>query len=238
MIVTNVISIGATHEAQELTIHLPEGEKNGRRLAFVPINNGSVVRLDTTMAAKIIAGSAGETKEFIGTVENGKAVFNVTENMTEHAAEYECTLIIEDEDENTLYSQEFTLLIHPNGWSGDVVVNNNQTLTEITFDEGTKVLTAVLANGETITADMNHGHALAVAEDEEAEPPVAGNDGFMSKEDKGTLDTLGRYITQPMSTTDYPTFRGVILTAYPDDDTQPRVVIDGATQTISGAVFE
>lgn len=202
-LITTIVSLDAEKTGAQVVLHLVQGDAGTRRLQLVPASGGRLVDVRDASAAKLMAhGIAGGTDLLLDCIMgDGKIYCTPTAALVADAETYACQLVLLDEDDQTLKTLPFTIVVHGTVYEGDAVEHTNTTATSVYFDANGQ-LTIELADGTKLVAEKwEHDHDLA---DEEKA-------GFMSPEQFALLEDVAGWMDQGVKTTDSPTFAGLTV---------------------------
>jgi hypothetical protein len=202
-LITTTVSLDAEKTGAQVILHLAQGDAGTRRLQFVPAAGGRLIDVREASAAKLMAHGMGGGADLLMdcALEGGAIYYTPTAALVAEAETYACQLVLLDDDDQTLKTLPFTVLIHGGVYDGDAVEHTNTTATSVYFDEDGQ-LTIELADGTKLIADRwEHTHDLATAE----------KAGFMSPEQFALLANVASWMDQGVKTTDSPTFAGLTV---------------------------
>lgn len=191
VLITTVVGLSVDVSDPQKVIHLVRGDYNTRVLRMVPVHAGQVVDLSQVEQAKLRLAGASNNLEINGVKGAGYVDIIPTEAMTESAQDWAAQLVLLNDEQETIAAAPFTVRVHGDVYNGDAVEHTDNRVTGVHWEDG--VLVVTMADGETISAPGIWEHRHDNATDEA--------DGFMSSEDKATLDDLDQRLTQDVSTT-------------------------------------
>lgn len=209
--ITTVVSLDCDTEEPMRVIHLVQGDYGTRALRLVPVHNSQLVHMDEAgyVQAKVRLACAGQEDLLIDcTLGDTSATLIPTPAMVSGPDEWTAQLVLYTAGNETLSTQPFRLKVHGTVYEGDAVEHSSSRILSVAFDVQGR-LSIETDDGRTITTAETlaeaHTHELATADGDDTE----GNDGFMSKEDKGFLDSLAGMFDQSVKTSASPTFAGL-----------------------------
>lgn len=219
ILVTTTVSLDADVGVPQKVIHLTMGDYGTRRLRLVPVSGGHLLDVSSAEQAKVRLQSGIQEALLINCVKGDTyADLIPTPAMVAEADEWQTQLVLLDENNQTLHSAPFTIIVHGTVYTGDAVEHANSAVTAAYYDENGR-LAIELESGKTVkTTDFwHHGHDAATAE----------SAGFMSAQDKADVETIKGYVDQNVKQAGSPTFAGLTVGA---------LTIDGEGN-ITGARF-
>lgn len=201
VMITTTVCVDAQKPAGQAVIHLNRGDSGTRALRLIPVEGGAAIDLSNVAQAKVMAHPLSGGEDLLISCELGDRYADMvpTAALVSSAGEYTAQLVLLDDEQQTVKSMPFTILIHANVYNGDAVEHTNKEISELIWDGST--LSVKLADGTTLSVDLTHTHLLATAE----------RDGFMSKELFAQIAELLSRVDQDVSTTSTPTFAGLTI---------------------------
>ncbi len=206
ILLTTTVSVDAQKvDYSQAVINLVQGDVGTRRFLMVPISGGAPISLDDVDSAKIQAVNMDGDPLLINCViTSGKIYFEPTQALVQYMSEWQCQLVLLDEDDQTLHSMRFTIIVHDAVYTGDAVEHTNVAITGVEWDEATQKLIIHLADGTSFyCGPLTHDHPLASASEK----------GFMSATQFTNLATLVSRVNQALLTTSSPTFNAATIGA-------------------------
>ena len=219
-LLTTTVSVDAlVDDHGQVVIHLVQGDTGTRRFQMIPISGGKPVQTIGVTSAHVTALSANQEPVQIDClIEGGKIYMEPTTALVRYESEWLCQLVLLNEEDETLTSAKFTIIVHDRLFNGDTVEHTNISITGVEWDAENLTLTIYRADGTTIICDpLTHTHDLA----------TASAAGFMAAEDKAALDTVTGRVNQDVRTTATPTFAAATIGAV-------QIAADG---TVTGLKF-
>ena len=201
VLITTTVSVDAQKPGSQAVIHLVRGDSGTRALRLIPTEGGRVISFENVAQAKLRAHPLSGSSDLLLNCELGENYADVvpTPAFVEAAEEWACQLVLLDENNQTISSAPFTVIVHEDVYHGDTIEHTNTKVAGMEWDDATKTLTIVLENGDRITCDLSHTHAIV----------TATTDGFFSHEWFTALMNLLAWCNQGVKTTDSPTFAGL-----------------------------
>ena len=201
VLITTTVSVDAQKPGSQAVIHLVRGDSGTRALRLVPTEGGRVISFENVAQAKLRAHPLSGSSDLLLNCELGESFADVvpTPAFVEAAEEWACQLVLLDENNQTISSAPFTVIVHEDVYHGDAIEHTNTKVSGMTWDANTMTLKLVLENGEEKTIVLTHGHPVVTATE----------DGFFPH---GWYDELLNWINwlnQGVKTTDSPTFAGL-----------------------------
>lgn len=218
--ITTVLSLDCDNVEPMRVIHLVQGDYGTRALRMVPVHQSRLINMQAEgyVQAKVRLACEGHEALLIDCeLGDTYATLVPTPAMVSGADEWTAQLVLYKQDNTTLSTQEFRVNVHGTVYNGDTVEHTSSKILNVSYDDQGR-LSIETDDGRTVSADETveeaHTHALAAADGDQ----TTGNDGFMSKEDKGFLDSLAGMFDQGVKETDSPTFAGLTIGSLTIDD--------------------
>lgn len=182
-LLTTTVSVDAQKvDYSQAVINLVQGDVGTRRFQMVPISGGIPISLADVASAKIQAVNMGGDPLLINCViTSGKIYMEPPTALVQYASEWQCQLVLLDDENQTLHSMRFTIIVHNAVYTGDTVEHTNVAVTGVEWDQTNQKLIIHLADGTSFyCGPLTHSHSLA----------TASNNGFMASSHFNNLATL------------------------------------------------
>jgi hypothetical protein len=222
ILITTTVSLDCAGNANQIVIHLVQGDYGTRALRLIPVLEGRLMNMEEAgvVRAKVALADRGVAGPVID-CELGDcyATMVPTKGMMTTAREWAAELILLNEENGTVRSMPFTLIVHETVYKGnDTVEYTNSRVTSAEYDEQGR-LTLEELNGEKIVAGGLENLIAALREE------LA--DYLLTPEDRADLTMMKGYLNQSVKTDASPEFAGLKV----------GTVEISAGGEISGAIF-
>lgn len=204
ILITTTVSLDCAGNANQMVIHLVQGDYGTRALRLIPVLDGRLYNMEEhgVAQAKVALANNGVAGPVID-CELGDcwATMVPTRGMMTTALEWTAQLILLDEDNGTVRSMPFKVIVHETVYKGnDTVEYTNSRVTAAVYNEQGQLQLEQL-NSNTITVDGFSNLVTAIR--------TALADYLLTPEDRTDINTIKGYLNQSVKTDASPKFDGL-----------------------------
>jgi YD repeat-containing protein len=219
ILITTTVSLNVGTGEPRMVIHLVRGDYGTRRLRLIPVDNSRLMDMENVAAAKVRLGTGEGAPLLIDCVLGDHYADLVpTQAMTLAADEWDAQLVLLDENNQTLCTAPFTIVVHGTVYEGDAVEHTDNNVTAAYYNAAGR-LVIEKRDGEKVTVTDLDNLMDAVTD--------ALEEHLVSQTDREALDSWGERVDQDVRTDASPTFAGLTVGS----------LTISATGEISGATF-
>lgn len=206
MIITT-ISLDCDAQQTMQVLHLVSGDYGTRKLRFIPTMSGRLLDMDEMGVTRakmrlhcdgwedlLIDCELDEAKKFADLVP--------TQAMVDEADEWAAQLVLLDDNNQTMSSADFRIVVHGTVYQGDAIEHTNSSVLAAYYDAQGH-LNIEKRNGDVVRS-TGESNLVGMIEEELSEELV-------SAEDRQALEGLSENIDQAVKTTSSPTFAGLTI---------------------------
>ena len=207
ILITTTVSLDCDAEQPMQTLHLVQGDYGTRALRFIPVLNGRLMDMEAAGVERVKVrlhcdGREDLLLDCVMSADKRYADLVPTQAMVDEADEWAAQLVLLDEENHTVSSAPFRVMVHGTVYEGDAVEHTNSAVLSAYYDAQGNLNIEKL-NGETVRS-TGEENLIAKIQEELA-------DHLVSDEDRQALEDLDNNINQPVKTTDSPTFAGLTI---------------------------
>lgn len=204
ILITTTVSLDCAGNANQIVIHLVQGDYGTRALRLIPVLEGRLMNMEEAgvVRAKVALADRGVAGPVID-CELGDcyATMVPTKGMMTTAKEWAAELILLNEENGTVRSMPFTVIVHETVYKGhDTVEYTNSRVTSARYDEQGQLKLEQL-NSNTITVE-GFAYLINAIKTELA-------DYSLTQEDRTDLRTIKSYLDQSVKKDAEPRFEGL-----------------------------
>ena len=221
ILITTTVSLDCAGNANQMVIHLVQGDYGTRALRLIPVDSGKLMDMEAegVVQAKVRLACAGHEDLLINCELGDRyATLVPTQAMTSGADTWQAQLVLLDESNMTVSTAPFTVVVHGTVYNGDTVEHTNSAVTAAAYDAQGRLVLQQLNGNEVVAADFTNLVSAI---------QTALADYLLTAEDRQDLTTIKGYLNQSVKTDAEPEFAGLTI---------GNVTISSSGE-IDGAVF-
>lgn len=233
ILITTTVSLGCAGNANQMVIHLVQGDYGTRALRLIPVDSGKLMDMDAegVVQAKVRLACAGHEDLLIDCELGDRyATLVPTKAMTSGADTWQAQLVLLDDNNMTVSTAPFTVVVHGTVYNGDAVEHTNSAVTAAAYDAQGRLVLQQLNGNEVVAADFTNLVSAI---------QTALADYLLTAQDRTDINTIKGYLNQSVKTDAEPRFEGLQIGGTWNASTgkwQGGVSISSSGE-IDGAVF-